>query len=153
MLPATNAYITLTSFKAEWLDESPDYSVDSYTLWLRRAGATAVTIPGIGPDKFYDCVNLVEGGTYYYKVKTLFVDGTESEWSNTETVTLFDNTHPYNLGDVDHDGAITITDVALVIDYILDRTNPICPVCGDMDGNGSVNISDVTLIIDAILGK
>ncbi len=153
MQPANNAYITLNSFRAEWIDESPDYSVDSYTLWLRRAGGSAVTYAGIGPDKFYTFENLVDGGTYYYKVKTLFVDGTESNWSNTETVTLFENAHPYNLGDVDHDGALTISDVAIVVDYILDKSNPICPVCGDLDGNGSVDITDVIMMIDAILGK
>ena len=153
MQPAANAYITLSSFRAEWLDESPDYSVDSYTLWLRRAGGSEVTYPGIGPDKFYTFENLVEGGTYYFKVKTLFVDGTESDWSNTEKVTLFDNAHPYDLGDVDHDGMINITDAAILIDYILDKTTPICLVCGDVNGNGSIDIGDASLIIDMIMGK
>ena len=153
MQPASAAYITLTSFKAEWTDASPDYSVDSYTLWLRPAGGSAVTYTGIGPDKFYTFENLAEGGTYYYKVKTVFVDGTESDWSNTEEVTLYDNAHPYNIGDVNHDGVLTIADVIKVIDYILDSNTTICPVCADVNADGVVTIADVSRLIDMILGS
>ena len=30
-------------------------------------------------------------GTFLYKVKAIYIDGTESEWSNIEEVTLFEN--------------------------------------------------------------
>ena len=153
MQPASAAYITLNSFRAEWTDENPDYSLASYTLWLHPSGGTAVTYPGLGPDKFYTFENLINGGTYTYKVKAVYVDGTESAWSNTESVTLYANAHPYDVGDVDHDGTIGIADVSALIDYILDRTTPICLVCADVNADGAVDIADVSDLIDILLSK
>ena len=36
MQEANDAYVTLTGFRAEWTDESPDYSVSSYTLEVNK---------------------------------------------------------------------------------------------------------------------
>ena len=45
--------------------------------------ATYRLITGI-TDRFYTVKNLEAEGTYIYKVKALFADGTESAWSNVE---------------------------------------------------------------------
>ena len=102
-------------------------------------------------DMFYTVENLTAEGTFVYKVKALYIDGTESEWSNKQEVTLFENGHGFELGDVDHDGSIGIADVTTLIDYLLDRNNPVCLICADVDENGVIDIADVTSLIDILL--
>ena len=112
--------------------------------------ATYRLITGI-TDRFYTVKNLEAEGTFIYKVKTLFADGTESAWSNVELVTLFDNGHGYDLGDVDHDGSVKITDVTALIDYLLSGDGDACTICADVDGQDGINIADVTALIDLLL--
>lgn len=107
-------------------------------------------------DKFYTVNNLVEGGTFLYKVKALYTDGTESAWSNKEMVTLFDNgpaPHEFAVGDVNHDGGVNISDVTTLIDYLLGNPDGVCTTCADVDGQGDINIADVTALIDMLLSK
>lgn len=107
-------------------------------------------------DKFYTVYNLVEGGTFLYKVKALYTDGTESAWSNKEMVTLFDNgpaPHEFAVGDVNHDGGVNISDVTTLIDYLLGNPDGVCTTCADVDGQGDINIADVTALIDMLLSK
>ncbi len=101
-------------------------------------------------DRFYTVRDLEAEGTYIYKVKALFTDGTESAWSNVEEVTLFQNGHGFEPGDVNHDGAVTIDDVTALIDHLLSG-NGGCPICADVDGHNGVTIDDVTALIDLLL--
>ncbi len=101
--------------------------------------------------KSYTVTGLEAGGTYIYKVKALFADGTESPWSNIEEVTLFENGHGFALGDVDHDGEVAINDVSLLIDQLLDNGSGCCPICADIDEDGEVSIADVSLLVDMLL--
>jgi hypothetical protein len=55
----------------------------------------------------------------------------------------------FQRGDVDCDGSVNITDVTVLIDYLLSGTTP--PVAADCDQDGSVNITDVTVLIDYLL--
>ena len=102
--------------------------------------------------KHYTVKNLEAAGTYIYKVKAVYIDGTESPWSNVEEVTLFDNGHAYELGDVDHDGEISIADVTILISYLLtgDSSN-CCVICADVDGDTEISIADVTKLINKLL--
>ena len=111
--------------------------------------ATYRLITGI-TGKSYTVTGLEAEGTYIYKVKTLFADGTESAWSNVEEVTLFQNGHGFEPGDVNHDGAVTIDDVTALIDYLLSGISG-CPICADVDGHNGVTIDDVTALIDILL--
>ena len=101
--------------------------------------------------KSYTVTGLEAGGTFIYKVKSLFADGTESPWSNIEQVTLFENGHGFVPGDVDHDGEVAINDVAALIDYLLSGEENCCLICADVDGDGTVDIGDVSLLIDLLL--
>ncbi len=103
-------------------------------------------------DKFYTVNDLTAEGTYLYKVKALYADGTESAWSNTQQVTLFANGHGFDLGDVNHDGSVNIKDVTDLIDYLLSGGDGICQTCADVRVDGAVNIADVTALIDVLLG-
>ena len=105
-------------------------------------------------DKFYTVENLTAGGTFLYRVKAVYLDGTESDWSNIEEVTLFENGHGYELGDVNHDGKIAITDVAALVDYLLNGVDTnFCLICADVDQDGKVAITDVTALINLMLSK
>ena len=59
--------------------------------------------------------------------------------------------HGYDLGDVNHDGSINISDVTMLIDYMLDDGNDVCPVCADINSDGTINIADLTALIDMML--
>ena len=102
-------------------------------------------------DMFYTVKELEAEATYVYKVKSVFVDGTESDWSNVEEVTLIENAHGFDCGDVDHDGSLSIADVSTLIDYILNPNTPCCPICADTDQDGEIGIGDVIALIDLIL--
>ena len=102
-------------------------------------------------DMYYTVENLTEGGTFLYRVKALYNDGTSSAWSNIEEVTLFENGHGYALGDVNHDGVVSVTDMTELIDGLLDENTTLCPICSDVDQNGAININDVTTLIDILL--
>ena len=103
-------------------------------------------------DKFYTVENLLAGGVFQYKVKAIYTDGTESAWSNVETVTLFENAHGFDPGDVNHDHRLSIADVTALIDFLLGVNDDACATCADVTGDSLVSIADVTRIIDMLLG-
>ena len=104
-------------------------------------------------NKFYTVSDLLAEGTFVYKVKAVYTDGTESPWSNRQEVTLFQNGHGFEPGDVNHDQKISIADVTVLIDYLLNNNNPVCTICADLNGDSNVSIADVTILIDMLLNK
>ena len=151
--------ITETSFIADWSDDTPESNVSSYTLDVLSAAnratetgdATHRVITGIN-DYYYAVNDLTPGGTYLYKVKAIYIDGTESDWSNTEQVTLLTPGHGFVPGDVNHDGSLTIADVTMLISYVLSNgMGTACPVCADVNGDNSATIADVTMLIGIVL--
>lgn len=61
--------------------------------------------------------------------------------------------HDYAVGDVNHDGDTDITDVTVLIDYLLNSEIELCPVCADVTADGVINIADVTALIDLLLSS
>ena len=132
------------------------YSVNIYD----GSGAKAVNetgdadsrvITGI-TDQYYVVENLTPGATYTYYVEANYIDDTKAA-SNVETVTLLeDQGHGFDLGDVNHDGSVSIKDVTDLIDYLLGGDNGICLICADVIGVDGVSIADVTTLIDKLLG-
>ena len=149
MLSADEQYITQTSFRAEWTDETPAAGVTSYTLQCTGDGNT-FTYTDL-TNKNYTLDNLTAGAMYSYKVKALYVDGTESAWSNIQQVTLLE-APAFEMGDVNMDGEVSIKDVTDLIDYLLGSNNNISTVYADMNGDSQVSIADVTSLIDYLLG-
>ena len=111
--------------------------------------ASSRIITGI-TDKFYTVNGLTANGTFRYKVKAVYNDGTESAWSNVEEVTLVGPA--YSIGDVNHDGHVNITDVTSLIDYLLGDITA-APAEADVNGEGGVTITDMTALIDLLLGS
>ena len=57
-------------------------------------------------------------------------------------------------GDVDGDNEVNITDVLIIVDYILGRpTKKFLFANADMDKSGTVNLTDALKIVDIILGR
>ena len=141
---------------------SPDIAlIEVYTgdasamtlMAIEQGGADSRLITEIDPGQmFYTVNNLAEGGTFLYRVKALYIDGTESDWSNIEEVTLHENAHPYAKGDVNHDEKVDIDDVTTLINGVLGNST-VCPICGDVNGDEKVDIDDVTNLINMILGN
>ena len=104
-------------------------------------------------DKFYLVKNLEEAGTFVYKVKAHYIDGTESPWSNVEEVTLYYNEHSYACGDVNHDDSVDIEDVTSLIAMVLGTNGNGCPICANVDQEGAIDINDITALISIVLGN
>lgn len=141
---------------------SPDIAlVEVYTgdasantlMAVEQGGADSRLITEIEPGQlFYTVKDLTEGGTFLYRVKALYIDGSESDWSNIEEVTLHENAHPYAKGDVNHDEKVDIDDVTSLINGVLGNST-VCPICGDVNGDEKTDIDDVTNLINIILGN
>ena len=155
VVASTGEKITITTSESSY---SPDmskitvYAGDASSL--NQTGDTAEAgdyrlITGI-KGKNHLVENLSAGSTFYYRVKGLYIDGTESRWSKSQCVTLFGNSHAYIVGDVNHDGLVNIGDVTALIDRLLTGEGG-CEICGDVDADGQVNIADVTKLIDFLL--
>lgn len=54
-------------------------------------------------------------------------------------------------GDLNHDGAITISDINAMIDVILGDTDDVSMLIADLNDDGSITIADINCIIDLIL--
>ena len=117
-----------------------------------QGGTDYRLITGI-TDKFYTVNDLMAEGTFLYKVKALYLDGTESDWSNIEEVTLFENGHAYMLGDVNHDDKLSIKDVSDLISSLLSDGSSVCEICADVNQDGVVTIKDVTDLIGLVLSS
>ena len=154
---STGQKITITSTDANY---SPDIAkIEVYTgdataatLMMKAAesgDADSRLITGI-TDKSYTVENLTANGTFLYRVKALYVNGTESAWSNVEEVTL---SQSILMGDVTRDGQLSITDVTALVDYLLDDTTDIDTAAADLSGDGAITITDVTSLIDLLLAS
>jgi len=137
--------------KVDIYSSTADAASMRFTIPAEQGDSLSRTITGI-TSKFYTVKDLVAGGTFLYRVKAHYVNGTQSLWSNTQQVTLVEGAHPYDQGDVDHDGEVAIKDVSALIDYLLtgDDSN-ICTTCADVNGKDGVDIGDVSALIDILL--
>ena len=98
----------------------------------------------------FSVTGLSAGGTYRFLVVTRFADGITKK-SNSQVVTLAEQSdHTYQLGDVNHDGSVSIKDVTDLIDYLLGINDDICFICADVNGDENISIGDVPAIIDKL---
>ena len=130
-------------------------ATQSATLRAVESGDTGYRlVEGITRTKSYTVNDLIAGGSFLYKVKAIYIDGSESPWSNVEMVTLADGGHAYTIGDVNHNGTVGIEDVTTLIDYILTNGGvDICDICADVNEDSRIDIADVTALIDLILSN
>ena len=101
-------------------------------------------------DKTYTVTCLTSGGTFYFYVEANYINGGIAP-SIVKEVTLLENEHTFQLGDVDHDGKVSIADVTELINFLLGSDNGACLVCGDVETDGKISIADVTALINHLL--
>ena len=101
-------------------------------------------------DKTYTVTGLTSGGTFYFYVEANYINGGIAP-SIVKEVTLLENEHTFQLGDVDHDGKVSIADVTELINFLLGSDNGACLVCGDVETDGKISIADVTALINHLL--
>ncbi len=95
--------------------------------------------------------NLTREGSFNFKVVANYVDGTSSQPSNIESVTLGDYTE-WMHGDVNADGSVDIDDVNILINIVLDRDS-----ADNYDGrayilgNSVVDVADINELINLVL--
>ena len=130
------------------------YAGDNDQLQMRgvaeEGGADYRLITGI-TDKNYTVNGLVAGGSFYYRVKAYYIDGTVSPWSKSRYVVLSDSGTGYQTGDVNSDGKLNIQDVTDLINYLLSE-GEINPASADVNGDARISIDDVTALINLLLG-
>ena len=103
------------------------------------------------------------GGATSYDEGYQFADS-EGHWSYTMSNNTFCKmiawvreslSVTYEMGDVNMDGYVDISDVVMLVNYILgsvtDAEAPGVLKYGDMDGSGSADISDVVAVVNKIL--
>ena len=131
------------------------YAGENDQIQMRAAaeegGADYRLITGIC-GKNYTVSDLAAGGSFYYRVKAHYIDGTSSQWSKSSYVVLSGSSHDYQAGDVNHDGALNIQDVTALINFLLNGGGA-CETCADVDGDEIIGITDVTTLISILLNK
>ena len=95
---------------------------------------------------------LTPGATYEFYVVVKQNTG-KTYTSVVREVTLPQEGHGYDLGDVNHDHVVNIADVTALIDYLLNPASEVCTICADVNTDNSVNIADVTALIDMLLSN
>jgi len=102
-------------------------------------------------DMSYTVKNLAEAGTFYFKVRATYIDGTQSRWSKAKTVVLHGN-QTWIKGDVNGDGDVNVNDVTVLINYILGKNpTPFVEANANVNGDEGINVNDVTALINMIL--
>lgn len=169
------ADVTSTSFLADWscnaentfminnfIGEGCGYFlhvVDKATqeeVLVQNVAPTNTTVDEWGytvplPGATYMVEGLTPGATYQFYV-VVKQNTTKTYQSIVQEVTLPEEGHGYELGDVNHDEAVNISDVTDLIDYVLGAEGDICLICADVNPDNAVNIADVTALIDKVLG-
>ena len=151
----TYAYVKTSSTPAPWYDDEIDMDVNY---------AGYVPIDREANDKEISGIVVTDG------ILTLgFKSGTQSQpffegvrLVMTAPVEGFDYAKAYEElgsdgfmpGDVNNDGEVDVTDVVMIIDWILGKyPNNFNNLAADVNYDGDIDVADVVLVIDAILGK
>ena len=85
------------------------------------------------------------GGSYTYNIGQIMFLGVEPPPEG--------QVHPFERGDVNHDGAINIIDVSSLIEYLLDDSLDYCNICSDVLHDGRIDIADLSALIDYLLHR
>ena len=142
--------VTSSSFVARWLHNPKSLTVAGYLLECDNSGAfdeesdETQMVEIDSSEDWYEFDGLQPGETYYYRVIAYYDDGTFSEWSNVQSVTL-----PMR-GDINGDGVLSISDVIQLIQLCLDDDASNNRNC-DVNNDGVYNISDILALINIVL--
>ena len=107
------------------------------------------TITGITGNS-YTVTGLAAGAEYKYRVKAIFTNGSESGWSNVETVALKGT--PSATGDVNGDGTLDVTDINCIVATLMGQSSQDYQGREDVNGDGTVDVTDINSLLSILLG-
>lgn len=125
------------------VDENFELSLD------QQAWSTTLTLDASGETFYVRMASTSEAGTFEGTITA--TAGTATAYADVEgEVTA----RPFIPGDVNMDGQVNITDVTLLITYVLDNGSiTIDTLAADLTGDQNVNITDVTMLISYVLNN
>ncbi|MBR5102856.1 MAG: hypothetical protein IK092_07000, partial [Muribaculaceae bacterium] len=111
---------------------------------------SVITVTGI-ENCYYNVTGLLPLKTYTYKVKAIYGNNIESDWSNlVEVITPEEAT--FIPGDVNNDGIVNINDItAIVAKVIGGNPQPFNINAADIDGDNVIGVTDITLIVEMVM--
>ena len=147
-LSLKKGYYSLMAAVEAVRQDQPNLEVSGVTLRIDDTSVSCHTADG-KPELFFVKKMLEEGD----HTIGLYVESSNANWVATDNFIL--RYHgPYALlqGDINHDGEVTITDVTLLVNNILNNSKETIDLCiADMNGDEEITITDVTLLVNTIL--
>ena len=136
----TKDLLALLTAKIDVLaDEIAQTQGDNYAT--KTNGGAGWTLDG-------DYSSAVQSIKKYLNQRFVYLDAKFKELATNEA---------YEKGDANMDGSVGVTDVVLVIDYVLGNADSSAEygvlTYGDMNSDGAIDISDVVTLVNKILGE
>jgi len=126
----------------DWTSYEGFYVDDIYPF---ERYSSIVSLSNAIPDTFYHLSGHGEG-TYFYKVRAKDAQNQWGVWSNVEIAVV---TISFVRGDANGDGAITLSDVVFLINYLYKAGPAPNPwQAGDINTDSQINLGDVVYLID-----
>ncbi len=117
---------------------------------IEEGDSTWRSVSGI-TDHAYTVKDLA-GGIFEYMVKAVYIDGTESDWSNIQYVTLTGEDDEMLIGDVDGNGFVNMDDLTTLINYLVfGDLYLIDEDASDVNKDGTVSMDDLTGLINILV--
>ena len=147
--------LTVTNNGSTAYDE--DISIKLYKSIYGSTGTTVQAInkplslaPGATTTMQFDMDNVVNGWQYFVRLY-YYSSGSQLTITSSYYHTIVFPEEEVLIGDVNGDGDVTIKDVTILIDFLLDSNTSIVVEGADVNGDGSITIKDVTFLIDYLL--
>ncbi|MBQ4224528.1 MAG: dockerin type I repeat-containing protein, partial [Prevotella sp.] len=149
-LSLPKGYYTLQAAVEAVRQDQPSLEVSGVSLCIDDTAVGCHTADGA--PEFFSVGEQLEEGEHTIG---LYVSGTNANWVAIDNVVLrYYGLHRPLAGDINNDGYVTITDVTMLVDNILDPTNhPIETCLSDLNGDDLITVADVTYLVDIILAE
>ncbi|MBQ2196763.1 MAG: BspA family leucine-rich repeat surface protein, partial [Prevotella sp.] len=96
----------------------------------------------------------LDDGIYEGAIRGIKFSTTEDADALLPDATFKVNVSKYELGDVNNDGSVSITDITMAVNYILGKASDKFHAShGDMNHDGEINISDLSEMVEVILNS
>ena len=96
----------------------------------------------------------LDDGIYEGAIRGIKFSTTEDADALLPDATFKVNVSKYELGDVNNDGSVSITDITMAVNYILGKASDKFHAShGDMNHDGEINISDLSEMVEIILNS
>ena len=127
-----------------------------FELWLDFIGEGLDELCEFCQDYYdYAAPSLIKSKTAYADPIDYSVQATQAvDWFRQRANRIFQRLKTLHLinGDLDGDGRVSINDITILIDYLINGgTNSYIEMVADMNGDNVVNIADLTALIDVLL--